>query len=52
MSIKCCQLLAELSGQLGGKIRPLMRSTFGPLVIFTLFTAFVCGKSIIFLGLT
>jgi hypothetical protein len=32
--------LAEISGQLGGKIRPL-RKKFGPLVIFTLFKAFV-----------
>jgi hypothetical protein len=40
LSIKCCQLLAELSGQLGEKIWPL-RNKFGPLVIFTLFQTFV-----------
>ncbi len=33
--MQCCQRLAELSGQCGGKIWLLMKN-FGPLVIFTL----------------
>jgi hypothetical protein len=38
--------LAEVPDQLGGKIRPL-RKEFGPLVVFTLFKAFVLYTKII-----
>jgi hypothetical protein len=38
-TLQCCQLLGKISGQFGGKIRPLRKES-GPSLIFTFLKAF------------